>query len=143
LIPSRKRNCHGQDGHGGVFFTKLKKEATRGQSTEIKICGLLLAIMVLLRLVPRDCWLVVVLAQNERYHGWSDVQLFLFCCLMLDGRVRKRFLNDLRARFWRKGAPTLDLEKNWGPLFLHEYIKLEGRSWRSTLSSTSSMYCAI
>jgi hypothetical protein len=35
----------------------------------------------------------------------------------------------------------LDLEKNWEPLFAHEYIKLEGPSWRSTLSITSSMYC--
>jgi hypothetical protein len=89
----------------------------------IKIYGFL-AIMVLLRLVPRDCWLVVVLAQNERYHGRSDAQRFRFCYLMLDGRVRKRFLNDLRARFWQKGAPTLDLEKNCLYLFLHEYIKL-------------------
>jgi hypothetical protein len=124
-----------------VFSTKFKKEATRRQSTEIKIYGLL-AIMVLLRLVPRDCWLVVVLAQNERYHGRSDAQRFRFCCLMLNRPVRKRFLNDLRGRFLRKGAPTLDLEKNRGPLFLHEYIKLEGRSWRSTLLSTLLMYCA-
>jgi hypothetical protein len=28
-------------------------------------------------------------------------------------------------RFWQKGAPTLDLEKNWGATFLHEYIKLK------------------
>jgi hypothetical protein len=142
VIPSRNCNCHGQHGHGGVFFTKLKKEATRRQSTEIQIYGLL-AIMVLLRLVPRDCWLVVALAQNERYHGWSDAQRFRFCCLMLDWQVRKRFLNDLRARFWRKGAAKLDLEKNREPLFLHEYKKVEGRIWPITLSSTSSMYCAI
>jgi hypothetical protein len=70
--------------------------------------------------MPRDCWLVVVLAQNERYHGRSDAQRFRFCCLMLDERVRKLFLNDLRARFWRKGAPTLALEKNCLYLFLHE-----------------------
>jgi hypothetical protein len=36
----------------------------------------------------------------------------------------------------------LDLEKNRGATFLHEYVKLEGRSWRNTLSSTSSVYCA-
>jgi hypothetical protein len=54
--------------------------------------------MVLLRLVvPRDYWLVVVLAQNERYHGRSDAQRFRFWCLMLDGQVRKRFFNDLSA----------------------------------------------
>jgi hypothetical protein len=76
--------------------------------------------MVLLRLVPRDCWLVVVLAQNERYHGRSDAQRFRFCCLMLDGRVRKRFWNDLHAHFWRKGDPTVNLEKNWGVTFLHD-----------------------
>jgi hypothetical protein len=68
--------------------------------------------------------LVAVLAQNEPYHGRPDAQRFRFCCLMLDGRVRKRFLNDLYARFWRKRAPTLDLEKNCLYLFLHEYVKL-------------------
>jgi hypothetical protein len=52
-------------------WSPLEKEATRRQSTEIKIYGLL-AIMVLRRLVPRDCWLVVVLAQNERYYGRLD-----------------------------------------------------------------------
>jgi hypothetical protein len=65
-----------------------------------------------------------------------------FCCMMLDQRVRKRFWNDLHARFWRKGSPTLDLEKNRRATFLHEYIKLEVRSWRNALSSTSSMHCA-
>jgi hypothetical protein len=34
-------------------------------------------------LVPRDCWLVVVLGQNERCHGWSDAQQFCFCCRCL------------------------------------------------------------
>jgi hypothetical protein len=36
----------------------------------------------------------------------------------------------------------LDLEKNRGATFLHEYIKLEGRSWRNALSSTSSVHFA-
>jgi hypothetical protein len=36
----------------------------------------------------------------------------------------------------------LDLEKNWKATFLHEYIKLEGRSGRNTLSRSSSVYCA-
>jgi hypothetical protein len=61
---------------------------------------------------------------------------------MLDRRVRKRFFNDLRTRFWRKGAPTLALEKNWGATFLHEYLKLEGQSWRNALLCTSSVHCA-
>jgi hypothetical protein len=69
---------------GGVFFTKFENEATRRQSTMIKIYGLLV-ITVFIRLVPQDCWLVVVLAQKERYHGWSDAQQFCFCCLMLHG----------------------------------------------------------
>jgi hypothetical protein len=56
---------NGQHGHGGVFFTKFKREATRRQFTKIKIYGPLL-IMVLLSLVPRDCSFVVVLAQDER-----------------------------------------------------------------------------
>jgi hypothetical protein len=42
---------------------------------------------------------------------------FAFCCGMLDRHVRKGFLNDLHARFWLKGAPTLDLEKIGGRLF--------------------------
>jgi hypothetical protein len=67
----------------GILYQIQKKKATRQQSTEIKVYGLL-AIMVLLRLVPRDCWLVVVLAQNERYHGRWDAQQFRFCGLMLD-----------------------------------------------------------
>jgi hypothetical protein len=67
----------------GYFFTKFKKEATRRQSTVIKIYGLL-AIMVLLRLVPRDCWLVVVLVQNEHCHARSDAQRFRF--LLFDAR---------------------------------------------------------
>jgi hypothetical protein len=92
--------------------------------------------------VPQYCWLVVVLGQNERCHGWSDAQQFYFCCMTLDRRVRKRFRNDLLSRFWQKGAPTLDLEKNRGETFLHEYIKLEGRSWRNALLSTSSVHCA-
>jgi hypothetical protein len=141
VIPSRKRNCHGQHGHGGVFFTKSKKEVTIQQSTKIKLHRIL-AIIFILRLVPGYCWLVVVLGQNERCHGPSDAQRFCFCCLTLDRQVRKRFLNGLRACFWQKGAPTLDLEKNWGATFLHEYIKLEGRSWRNALSSTSSVQCA-
>jgi hypothetical protein len=29
-----------------------------------------------------------------------------------------------------------------GATFLHEYIKLEGRSWRNALSSTLSVHCA-
>jgi hypothetical protein len=72
----------------------------------IKIYGFL-AIMVLLRLVPRDCWLVVVLAQNERYHGWSDAQRFRFCYLMLDGRVRKRFFERFAHAFLAKRSSNV------------------------------------
>jgi hypothetical protein len=61
---------------------------------------------------------------------------------MLNRRLRKRFLSDLHARFWRKGGPTIDLEKKRGAAFLHEYIKLEGRSWRIALLSTSLVHCA-
>jgi hypothetical protein len=77
----------------------------------------LLAIMVLLRLVLKDCWLAVALGQTERCHGPSDAQQFCFCCLMRDAQARKHFLLDLRAFFWRKGATTLDLEKYCLPLF--------------------------
>jgi hypothetical protein len=70
--------------------------------------------------MPRDDWWVVVLGQTERWHGRSDVQQFCISCSMRDARARKRFLIDLSAIFWRKGAPTLDLEKYWLYLFLHE-----------------------
>ena len=84
-----------------------------------------------------------MLAQNERYHGRPDGQQFCFSCLMRYGRVRKRFLNDLGAFFWQKGAPTVNLEKNWGVTFLREYIKVEGRTWHNALSSISSVHWAI
>jgi hypothetical protein len=90
-----------------VFFTKFEKEATRRQSTLIKIYGLL-PIILLFRLVPRYCWLDVALGQTELCHGQPDAQRFCFCCLMCDAQARKRFLIDLRALFWQKGAPTLD-----------------------------------
>jgi hypothetical protein len=75
VIPSQNCNCHDQHGHGGVFFTKFKKEATRQQSAEIKLQRLS-AIILILRLVPQYCWLVVVLGQSERCHGWSDEAFF-------------------------------------------------------------------
>jgi hypothetical protein len=82
----------------------------------------LLAIILILRLVPRDCWLVVVLVgQKDLCHGRLDAQSFCFCCLLGDVRARKRFLIDLRAMFWRTGAPTLlDLENDWEVAFLHD-----------------------
>jgi hypothetical protein len=104
------------------YFYQIQEKATRQQSTEIRLHRLL-AIILILRLVMWYCWLVVVLGQKEHCHGQSDAQRFCFCCSMRDARARKRFLNDLRACFWQKGAPTLDLEKNWGAAFLHEYIK--------------------
>jgi hypothetical protein len=63
-------------------------------------------------------------------------------CSMRDARARKRFLIDLRASFWRKGAPMVNLEKNWGVTFLHDYIELEGRTWPNALLSILSMHCA-
>jgi hypothetical protein len=101
VIPSRNCNCHGQHGHGGVFFTKLKKEATRQQSTKKKLPRLL-AIIWILRLVPRYYWLVVVLSQNERCHGRSDAWRFCFCCLMPDARTRKRFWSICARVFCEK-----------------------------------------
>ena len=113
VIPSRNRNCHGQHGHGGVFFTKSKKEATIQQSTKIKLHRLL-AIIFILRLVLRYCWLVVVLGQKERCHGWSDAQWFYFCCMTLDRRVRKRFWNNLRAHFLAKRSSNVGFEEKMG-----------------------------
>jgi hypothetical protein len=118
-MPSQNRNCRDQHGHGGLLFTKFKKEATRQQSTETKFHGLL-AIILILRLLPRYCWLVVVLGQNERCHGRSDAQQFCFCCSMRDALARKLFLIDLRTVYWRKGALTVNLEKNSGVAFPHD-----------------------
>jgi hypothetical protein len=103
----------------------------------------LLAIMVLLRLVPRDCWLVVLLAQNERYHVRSDAQQFGFCCLVLDGQVRKRFLTEYAYNFWRKGSPTLDFKKYCLYLLLYEYIKLGGLNRTNPWLSIPWLYWAI
>jgi hypothetical protein len=58
--------------------------------------------MVLLRLAPRHCWLVVALSQNECCHGRSDAQQFSFCFSTRDAQARKRFLIDLRARYFSK-----------------------------------------
>jgi hypothetical protein len=118
VVPCQNCNCDGQRGHGGVIFTKFKKEATRQQSTKIKLHRLS-AIILILRLVPRDCWLVVVLGKNERCDCGLDSWWFwfCFCCSTCDARARKRFLIDLRAIFWQKGAPTLDLENNWEIIF--------------------------
>jgi hypothetical protein len=91
---SQNRTFHGQHGHGGALFTQFKKKTTRQQSsTVIKIYGLL-AIMVLLRLAPRDCWLVVALGQNERHHGWSDAQQFFVAVVRCEmrGLICARFL---------------------------------------------------
>jgi hypothetical protein len=44
----------------------------------------LIAILLLPRLVPRDCWLVVILGQKERCYGRVGCGRFiLFVCLML------------------------------------------------------------
>jgi hypothetical protein len=55
----------------GAISTKLEKEATRRQSTAIKIYGLL-AIMVLLRLVPRGIvgWLMRWAKLSVAMVGW-------------------------------------------------------------------------
>jgi hypothetical protein len=97
---------------------------------------------VLLRLALWDCWLVVALGQTEHCHGRSDAERFCFSCSMRDARARKRFLINLTAIFWRKGAPTANLENDWEITFLHGYIELEGRSWRNTLPSILLVYCA-
>jgi hypothetical protein len=101
-----------------------------------------LSLFYILRLVPRYCWLVVVLGQNERCHGPLDAQRFCFCCMTLDRRVRKHFWNDSRRVFGKKELQRWIWRKNRGATFLHEYIKLEGRSWRNALSSTSPVHCA-
>jgi hypothetical protein len=74
---------------------------------------------------------------------WS-VGCAIILFLLYDARSasEEAFLERFARAFLAKGAPTLDLEKNWGTTFLHEYIKLEGRIWRNTLSSTSSLHCA-
>jgi hypothetical protein len=113
VIPSQNRNCHGQHGHGGVFFTKSKKEATIQQSTEIKLHRLL-AIIFILRLVPRYCWLVVAFGQNERCHGRSDVQRF--CFLLFDARSasEEAFLERFAREFFAKRSSNVGFGKKLG-----------------------------
>jgi hypothetical protein len=36
----------------------------------------------------------------------------------------------------------VNLEKNRGVAFLHDYIELEGWTWPNALSSISSVHCA-
>jgi hypothetical protein len=43
-----------------------------------KLYGLLVPIIVLLRLAPRDCWLVVVLGQDEGCHCQWNAKKFVF-----------------------------------------------------------------
>ena len=71
-------------------------------------------------IVPQECWLVVVLAQNERYHGWSDGQQFRFCCSMPDGQVRKQFLNNLSASFFAKRSSNGEFGEKLVVAFLHD-----------------------
>jgi hypothetical protein len=91
VIPSRNCNCHDQLGYGGVFFTKFKKEATRQQSTKIKLHRLL-AIILMLRLVLRYCWLVVVLGQNERCHDRSLFDAWCESAEAFFDRFARKFL---------------------------------------------------
>jgi hypothetical protein len=77
----------------GYFLPNLRKKQQENKSTRIKLYGLL-HIILLLRLMRQDCWLVVVLGQTERCHGWIDAQRFCFCCLMHDVKA----MNSLAKR---------------------------------------------
>jgi hypothetical protein len=63
--------------------------------------------MILPRLAPPDCWLVVALGQTEHRHGQSDVLRFCFCCSMRDARARKRFLINFGAILGEKELQRL------------------------------------
>jgi hypothetical protein len=78
--------------------------------------------MILPRLAQLDCWLVVALGQTERHYGQLDALQFrfCFCCSMRDAGKEEAFFDRFAPNFWRKGAPTVDLEKYCWYLFLHE-----------------------
>jgi hypothetical protein len=49
------------------------------------------------------------------------------------------FFDRFARNFWRKGATTVDLEKYCWFLFLHEYIKLGGRTRKNPWRCIPSM----
>jgi hypothetical protein len=63
--------------------------------------------MVLLRLVPRDCWLVVALGGNERRHGRADAQRL--CFLLFDARCasEEAFFDQFARDFLAKRSSNL------------------------------------
>jgi hypothetical protein len=68
----------------------------------------LLAIMVLLRLAMRNCWLVAALGQNERCHGRLDAQRFCFllfnaCCASKEAFFYQFARNFLAERSFNVG----------------------------------------
>jgi hypothetical protein len=97
-LPSRNRNHPGQHGHGGAI-NKFEKNATNQQSTRKTLYGLV-SIMVLLRLAPRDCWLIVVLGQDEGCHGQWNAQRFCFCCVQSFKRARGSEFQKMHVEFY-------------------------------------------
>jgi hypothetical protein len=80
----------------GQFLPNSRKmQQDNNLPTLMKLCGLV-AIILLLRLVVRDCWLVVVLGKNERCHGRLNAQRFSFCFLVPDAQARKHFYQFAR-----------------------------------------------
>jgi hypothetical protein len=73
-----ERQTDGEDQHSawpwrGNFY-QIQEICYKTTIYQDKMISTKLAIILLNRLVPRDCWLVVVLGQNEHCHGPWDAQ---------------------------------------------------------------------
>jgi hypothetical protein len=64
--------------------------------------------------------------------------------LLFDARLasEEAFFEQFAHAFLAKMSSNVGFGEKLEATFLHEYIKLEGRSWRNALSSTSSVHCA-
>jgi hypothetical protein len=69
------------------------------QSTRKKNHGLA-PIIVLLRLAPRDCWLVVVLGQDEGYHGQRNAQRFCFLLCQVSSAFEEVNFRKMHVEFY-------------------------------------------
>jgi hypothetical protein len=74
---------------------------------------------------------------------WS-VRCATILFLLYDARSasEEAFLERFARAFLAKRSTNVEFGEKLGATFFHEYIKLEGRSWGNTLSSTSLVYCA-
>ncbi len=87
-LPSQNYNCHGHHGHGGAIFKTKSRKMIKENSLRRQFF-FLLAMTVLLRLVPRDCWLVLCWANMSLAMVGGLAQPFYFCCSISDASTKQ------------------------------------------------------